>query len=64
MTWKARQGPRLEVRRVTRMRTASDVREVLQFSSLSPGSSEAEADLAWGHLRSLEAGDLTWRTSC
>ena len=57
-------GPRLGERKVTRMRTASDVREVLQSSNLSPGSSEAEADLAWGHLRSLEAGDLTWRTSC
>ena len=64
MTWRARQGPRLGGRMVKRMRTASDVREVLQSSSLSPRSSEAEADLAWGHLRSLEAGDLTWRTSC
>ena len=64
MTWRVRQGPRLGGRKVTRMRTASDVREVLQFSSLSPGSSVTEADLAWGHLRSLEAGDLTWRTSC
>ena len=64
MTWRVRRGPRLGGRMVTRMRTASDVREVLQFSSLSLGSSEAEAELAWGHLRSSEAGDLTWRTSC